>query len=194
VKKNDNQDVANTRVLKKSVLIVVLMFGFGFALVPLYELCKDWLSNNGQAEKADIKYLSQVKEDKSRLVVVEFFSDVHSKLAWDFHAATSKVKIHPGKQMRIEYIAKNLTNKPITGLARFNIYPPEAGRYFKKTECFCFTEQTLKGGETKRMPLLFMVDPKLPKRIDNIVLTYEFLKALKKPGKKLANKTATNSK
>jgi len=176
----------NKRVLKNSILIVLFMFGFGFALVPIYNTICNWLGTNGQAKKYDGIALSQIKVDKSRTVLVEFFSDVNSNLDWEFHTTTGRVEVHPGKQTRIVYVAKNNSDKELTGLAKFNISPPEAGRYFNKTECFCFTQQTLAAGEIKRMPLVFMVDPKLPKRIKNIVLTYEFIGTKKKVAKNSA--------
>lgn len=172
-------------LLSVLVLVAVLMFGFAFALVPIYNSVCKWLGINGQAVQTDQQAIAKFEVDKSRQVQVEFYSDVNSNLDWEFHAKTSKIKVYPGKQMRINYVVRNRSNSESTGLAKFNIHPPEAGRYFKKTECFCFTQQTLAKHETRQMPLVFLVDPKLPKRIDNIVLTYEFIGAKKATQKKL---------
>ena len=167
----------NTRVLRNSVVIVILMFGFGFALIPLGQKCLQWLGYSGEARQAYLADLSKIKVDKKRKITVEFFSDVNPKLKWQFAPGIRKVEIHPGQKTHVFYVAKNLTGHQSRGLARFNIDPPDAGRYFFKTECFCFTQQSLAKGETRKMPLVFIVSPNLPKRITSIGLTYEFLKS-----------------
>jgi cytochrome c oxidase assembly protein subunit 11 len=104
---------------------------------------------------------------------------VHPGLPWRFAPVQKTVRVAPGARTQISYRATNLTGRPITGQAVFNVSPDQAGKYFKKIQCFCFTEQTLKAGETVDMPVLFFVDPKIKqdpdtKDIDEITLSYTF--------------------
>jgi cytochrome c oxidase assembly protein subunit 11 len=107
---------------------------------------------------------------------------VGSKLPWKFRTLNPEVTAHPGEQKKVVYVAKNVSGRDMQGMAKFNISPAEAGRYFRKTQCFCFSNQKLKNGEEKEMSLVFVIDPRLPKRVKNIVLTYEFVNT----GKKMA--------
>lgn len=172
-----NTEKANTRVLKKSLLVVAGMFAFGYALVPFYNLVCQALGVNGQTEQVTEQTLSKTEIDKSRLVTVELNTIVNSRLPWAFKPEIDKVKVHPGELKRIKYVTVNQSGKKIVGQAIHSVMPPEAAMHFKKTECFCYTQQSLNPGETREMTVLFMVDPRLPKEISTVTLSYNFLRA-----------------
>ena len=171
-----DKDKAATKTAKIAGLLAVGMFGFGFALVPIYNSVCQWLGYNSQTTPLAQQAAAALVVDSSRTVTIEFHAGVHSALNWQFGPEKRLVYVHPGEQKRVNYLASNGDAADMVGIAKFNIHPPEAGRYFKKTECFCFTQQTLKKGETRTMPILFVVDPGLPKRITHITLSYNFLK------------------
>jgi cytochrome c oxidase assembly protein subunit 11 len=162
----------NRRLLIRLSLVAAGMFGFGYALVPFYyQICKAWGvgSLEGTAEAAPGN--SQV--DKSRTVTIEFDSNAHG-LPWRFKPLVNHVEVHPGQVTTVEYEVVNERATPITGQAIASYGPEYAGEYFKKIECFCFTQQTLQPGETRRMPVVFVVDPKLPRDVNTIALSYTF--------------------
>jgi len=171
------QRKANSRTVKKAVVVVIGMFAFGFALIPLYNVICEKLGINGQTEQVSKAVAAKVKPDLQRSITVKFYSHVNSGLNWEFEPAVDQVSVHPGKLTRVEYIATNRTGAETVGRATFRISPPEAARFFKKSECFCFTQQKLKGGQRRRMPLVFYIDPKISKRIDSIILSYSFQNA-----------------
>lgn len=161
------------RTLRQSLLIVVLMFGFVFALVPLYDLLCDVTGLNGktrnQAERVDSS-----GPDVTRTVTVEFLGSVNNSLPWDFRPSVTRMKVHPGKMYRTSFYARNRTAADMTGQAIPSVTPGLAALHFKKTECFCFTEQKFGAGEGRDMPLLFMVDKGLPENISTLTLAYTF--------------------
>jgi len=166
---------ANKRVVKKSVLIVVAMFGFGYFLLPmLYSLICDSFGLNGQTEQVTTAQASKVEVDKSRVIRVTFNSITNSKLPWSFKPEVKQLELHPGELKKVNYVAKNLSGSDIVGQAIYSVSPVEAARYFKKTECFCFKQQLLKSGESKEMPVLFLLEPDLPKNIQEVTLSYTF--------------------
>ena len=161
-------------MLRKLLVIAVGMFGFGFALVPLYEkMCEvagiRTVWQPGQVESEPVN--TQV--DMSRTVTIEFDSNTRT-LPWQFKALQSSVAIHPGELTRVMYEVRNTRNEPMTGQAIVSYGPRNAAQYFKKLECFCFTQQTLAAGEVRQMPVVFVVDPDLPKDINTITLSYTF--------------------
>jgi cytochrome c oxidase assembly protein subunit 11 len=169
---------ANERVVKKSILIVVAMFVFGYVALPmLYNLICDAFGLNGQTERVSQAQAGAVKVDTSRKVTVAFSSIVNSRLPWGFKPEVKEIELHPGELKRVNYIASNLSGSDVVGQAIYSVTPVEAARYFKKTECFCFTQQTLKSGETKEMPVLFMLEPDLPENIKTVTLSYTFFRA-----------------
>jgi len=173
-----NVQDANKRVVKKTVLIVVAMFVFGYVGLPmLYNLICDSFGLNGQTEQVSKAAAGQMKVDKSRMIKVSFSSNVNSRLPWGFEPETKQISLHPGELKRVNYTASNLSGSDVVGQAVYSVTPVEAARYFKKTECFCYTQQTLKSGETKKMPVLFMLEPDLPENIKTVTLSYTFFRA-----------------
>ena len=154
------------------VVLAVGMFAFGFLLVPLYDIFCDITGIGGKIN--DSPAIVRESVDESRLVTVEFLAAVNSYAPWDFRPSVTSMKVHPGKLYDATYIAKNLTDRVIVGQAVPNIAPGEAARFFRKTECFCFTSQAFTASETKVMPLQFIVDPNLPDYVDRVSLSYTF--------------------
>ena len=168
---------ANRRVVRRLLVAAIAMFGFGFALVPLYDVFCDITGINGKTGRIEAEAaLSQHVDDK-RTVTVEFLSSVHSDLAWDFKPVVKRVKVHPGEVTEVNYMARNRTGEMVAGQAVPSLAPGLAAKYFNKTECFCFTRQTLGPNEEKLMPLRFVVDPELPEEIGTVSLSYTFFHA-----------------
>ena len=169
----------NRRLSTRLAIVALGMFGFGFALVPFYnEICVALGINS--IEKADAVANTQV--DRSRTVTIEFDSNTHN-LPWRFRPLQNYVKVHPGELTTVEYEIVNVREAPVTGQAVPSYGPQRAGEYFQKVECFCFTQQTLAPGETRRMPVVFVVDPKLPKDVNTIALSYTFFEVAGRGGK-----------
>lgn len=167
-------DVGNRTTLRKLVVVSVLMFGFGWALIPLYrKICEVTginvlTSRNPDAERAARN--SQI--DSSRTVVVEF--DANKQGAWRFRPHRNYVEAHPGELVQMQYDLVNLENRPMAGQAIPSYAPMQAAQYLKKLECFCFQQQMLAAGETRRFPVLFFIDPNLPADVNTITLSYTF--------------------
>ena len=164
----------NARTAMLMALIVAAMIGVAFASVPLYRMFCQLTGFAGTPLRA-----SEAPGAVAGEVGVRFDANVHPGLPWRFEPAQTTVRVEPGARTQIFYKAQNLTARPITGQAVFNVSPDQAGKYFNKIECFCFTEQTLKGGQSVDMPVVFFVDPKIAtdpdtKGIDEITLSYTF--------------------
>lgn len=170
----DERTRANKRIVKRLGIAALLMFGFGFAMVPLYDVFCDITGINGKTGRIEAEEALSQHVDEERLITVEFLATVNSKLPWDFKPMTRKIRVHPGEVTEVNYIAVNNTSDTITGQAVPSVAPGKAAQYFNKTECFCFTQQTLGPKETKEMPLRFIVDPELPEDVRTISLSYTF--------------------
>lgn len=160
----------NRRTLLKLAVFSLAMFGFGYALVPLYPVVCSVLGIN-QTGVGEAKVNTQV--DASRSVVVEFDTNVHG-MPWKFRPLVSHVSVHPGAVAQVMFEVVNTLDVPVTGQAIPSYGPPLAAEYFRKLECFCFNKQVLKPGERRQMPVVFVVDPALPKDISTITLSYTF--------------------
>jgi len=171
---------ANQRLFGKLALVAVGMFGFGYALVPFYyQICAAWGVNTlGEVRAEPLN--TQV--DKTRTITVEFDANAHG-LPWRFKPLVNHIEVHPGEVATVEYEVMNQRAEWVTGQAVPSYGPERAGEYFKKVECFCFTQQTLGPGETRRMPVTFVVDPKLPRDVTNIALSYTFFEVAGRGGK-----------
>ena len=164
----------NGRTAALMGLIVAAMLGLAFASAPLYKMFCDITGFAGTPQRAD-----KAPGAVAGQIGVRFDANVHPGLPWRFEPKQTTVRIKPGAQTQIFYRATNQSARPWTGQAVFNVSPDQVGKYFKKIECFCFTEQTLKPGQSVDMPVLFFVDPKLKedpdtKHIDEITLSYTF--------------------
>jgi len=179
---NDELRQSNIVLLKKLGVVVVGMFAFGFALVPLYEkICQvTGIRDIGRADE-----VRNTQVDPARSVRVEFDSNLRS-LPWTFKPLETVLDVHPGEVRQVEYEIVNTTERTISGQAIPSYGPQHAGQYFKKLDCFCFAKQTLRPGETRRMPVVFVVDPKAPADLATITLSYTFFEVEGGGGKKLA--------
>jgi cytochrome c oxidase assembly protein subunit 11 len=169
----------NRRLSTRLAIVALGMFGFGFALVPFYNQICAALGVGSLVEKAEV---GNTQIDRSRTVTIELDSNAHD-LPWRFRPLVSHVEVHPGELITVEYEVVNVREAPVTGQAVPSYGPQTAGEYFKKIDCFCFTQQTLAGGETRRMPVTFVVDPKLPKSMTSIALSYTFFEVAGRGGK-----------
>lgn len=158
-------------MLKKLALFAVAMFGFGFALVPFYKTICEVTGINNLVERDTVAQNTQV--DESRWITVEFDANTRG-LPWEFAPLVRSVRVHPGQMVQVLYEARNNSSQPVTGQAIPSYGPNIAARYFKKVECFCFTRQVLEPGESKKMPVQFVVEPGLPAEVNTITLSYTF--------------------
>jgi cytochrome c oxidase assembly protein subunit 11 len=161
----------NRRMLTRLSIVAVAMFGFGFALVPFYDSICRALGINSMVEKAEAPANTQI--DRTRTVTIEFDANAHN-MPWRFQPAVRHIQAHPGQLVHVEYEIANVRSAPVTGQAVASYGPKLAGQYVKKLECFCFTQQTLAAGETRRMPVTFVLDGSLPADVNTVTLSYTF--------------------
>lgn len=169
---NKNNDV-DKKVIRNLLIVVVAMFGFGFALVPLYDTFCSLTGLNGKTS-GDAYTGDNLAIDKTRNIKVEFVTSLNENMPWQFKALQENVTVHPGEATKVSFVAKNLTDKDMIGQAIPSVTPGQAASYFMKTECFCFTQQTLKAGEEKEMPVIFIIDPSIDEDVREITLSYTF--------------------
>ncbi len=165
----------NRRMLGKLAVIALAMFGFGFAMVPIYRaICE--VTGVGLMTKRDAeaeRFARNTQIDTSRTVVIEF--DANSRgAAWQFKPAMGSMKVHPGELVTIEYELVNTQPRQVAGQAIPSYAPLQSAQYFRKLECFCFKQQALGANEVRRFPVVFVVDPQLPREVDTITLSYTF--------------------
>jgi len=161
------------RLVITLIILVIGMFAFGFALVPIYNsLCKQ-LGINGKTNKTSIAYdTANANVEKNRTVLVQFVATNNGSVPWSFYPKTKQIRIHPGELATLSFYAENTTDHRMTVQAIPSVTPGLAAKYLKKTECFCFTQQTLNGHEAMDMPLIFHLDNDLPKDVKTITLAY----------------------
>lgn len=180
----------NRQLLVKLAVVVALMFGFGYALVPLYKAICEALGINvlslserqaALADKGVANGNGQV--DYTRTITVEF--DTNARGPWDFKPAVRHMTVHPGELSQVMYEFRNKQDRTMAAQAIPSYAPMQASAHFNKLECFCFNEYTLKPGESKQWPVVFVIDPKLPKDVKTITLSYTFFEVAGKGGVKL---------
>lgn len=160
------------KTAQKLCLLVVGMFGFGFALVPLYDLLCEVTGLGGDPGGQYTYDPAETRIDQSRLVKVNFITNTNDNMPWQFWSGKSGVRVHPGKLNEVNFYVKNTTNRRMVGQAIPSVVPLTATDYFHKTECFCFNHQVLEPGEEMEMPMRFIVDAELPKNVQSISLSY----------------------
>jgi cytochrome c oxidase assembly protein subunit 11 len=166
-----NQAVGNLRISLRLTAVSAAMFGFGFALVPLYDVFCDLTGLNRDAAQA-LANNSQV--DRSRSVRIELVANVREDARWRFTAPRQPVDVHPGALTRVDYELENLTDRPLVGRAVPSYGPPAAAAHFKKIDCFCFREQRLAPHEKLRLPVLFVLDRNVAADMRVMTLSYTF--------------------
>ena len=163
-----------TKGLGKMLVVAVLAFGFSFSLVPLYRIACEKVFGIRLDNTAVEATRGQAVSD--RLVTVQFDGGVNSKLPWEFEPSQLTMQVRPGQQYETSYRAHNTSDRTIVGSAVPSVAPARASGYFSKTECFCFTAQTMHAGESRDMPVRFIVDPNLPDDVKTVTLSYTFYK------------------
>ena len=169
-RRREAQRRRNGALLRRLLVVVVGMFGFGFLLVPFYEkICEvTGLRNIAQADA-----VSNSQVDASRLVRIEFDSNVHN-MPWRFRPLEPVMSVNPGAVTQAMFEVVNTTDHAVTGQAIPSYGPQYAAQYFRKLDCFCFARQTLQPGESRRMPVVFVIDPAAPRALHTITLSYTF--------------------
>lgn len=173
----------NRRLLGKLVFVAAVMFGFGYALVPMYRAICEALGINvlslseqrvasGSWWGASKAGSANTQVDRSRTVTIEFDANVRGP--WDFKPAVRSLQVHPGELTTVNYEFRNVQNRTMAAQAIPSYAPRQASPHFNKLECFCFNEYTLKPGESRVWPVAFVIDPKLPRDVNTITLSYTF--------------------
>ncbi|MBJ9674951.1 cytochrome c oxidase assembly protein [Burkholderia gladioli] len=169
----DADSLFNRAMLLKLVVVAALMFGFGFALVPIYRaICQVTGINNLVQRDVSAREARNTQVDMSRTISVELDANARGPLG--FRPEQRSIDVHPGEVMTVVYDVTNGQGRPVVAQAIPSYAPRQATEYFKKIECFCFTQQTLKANESRRMPVVFVIDPALPKDVKTITLSYTF--------------------
>ena len=163
------QGLSTRQLIQRLLVLVVAMFAFGFALVPIYDVMCQAFGINGKTAGA---YEGAQSVDESRQVRVQFLATNSADMVWEFHPVADEVTVHPGATQQMLFVAFNPTDKPMTAQAIPSVAPSKAAAYFHKTECFCFTQQVLQPGERIEMPVRFIVDRDLPKDVHHLTLAY----------------------
>ena len=158
-------------LLRKLALVVLVMFGFAFALVPLYDVFCRITGLNGKTAVQPATTERAVIDSK-RTIQIEFLAHADTRMPWQFSGETARLSVRPGEMKLVNYRVFNPTDRTMIGQAVPSVSPGPAAAYLKKVECFCFNRQELQAGEIKLMPLKFYVDPDLPDNINTITLSY----------------------
>lgn len=172
----DKQATAQRRpirpLLTKLFLVPVLMFGFGYLMVPLYDVFCDITGLNGKTGAISSVQASQMPVDTSREIKVQFTSSINENGPWEFHPVQANMVVHPGKPYTTTFIAKNKQDKTVISQSIPSVTPNKAAAHFDKMECFCFTEQKFDALEKREMPVTFVVGTAVPEDVDTITLSY----------------------
>jgi len=169
----DADRARNRRSFVRIAMVAVAMFGFGYLLVPLYDVFCELTGLNGKTGRVDeAAVAARYEPDLSRTVTVQFVASNNVGMPWEFGPVVASMQVHPGKVYETAFTAHNPTSHNMVGQAVPSVAPAKASRYFNKTECFCFNQQPLAAGESKEMPLRFIIDPKLPGDVQTLTLAY----------------------
>jgi len=168
----NEQPTGTGKLVAKLLLTVVGMFGFGFALVPMYDVFCEWTGLNGKTGGRYEYSVETAEINRERLVTVQFAAANNSGMAWEFGPLVSQVQVHPGELTEVRFYARNPAATRIVGQAVPSVVPFVAADYLRKTECFCFTQQVLEAGEEIEMPVFFYIDAAIPDNVNKLTLTY----------------------
>jgi cytochrome c oxidase assembly protein subunit 11 len=164
----------NLQMMKKLLVVAVLMFGFGYGLIPVYKKICEITGINLLTPSMNVsaEEVRNTQVDKSRTITIEF--DANSQGPWRFRPTVANMEVHPGEMVQVVYEVVNTQPRSIDAQAIPSYAPQQAAAYFKKMECFCFKQQTLGPNEAKQMPVVFFIDPDLPKDVKTITVSYTF--------------------
>ena len=171
-KPDSDQEKTNKKVILPLLTYALLMFGLGFAMVPLYE---KFCQITGITDTTERKTVEDYVIDKNRVIRVEFDATINQDLEFEFRPLTPFVEVHPGETREVNFFVKNNTQRDIVAQAVPSVTPIFATTHLNKIECFCFTQQTLKAGEERVMPLQFVLDDGIPAEISTVTLSYTFM-------------------
>jgi cytochrome c oxidase assembly protein subunit 11 len=170
------QPAKNHRKLVLTLMVVAVgMFGFGYAMLPLYDAFCEWTGLGGRGVQVATEEAAQAVSE--RTVKIRFDATVNSALPWEFQPSEPMTRVQLGEMNETAYLAVNISDEPVDGHAIYTVTPPEASLYFVKTECFCFTQQKLEPHESRQMPVRFYVKPELPEHIREMTLSYTFFRS-----------------
>ena len=164
-------------IITQLLVVTVAMFGFGFLLVPLYDVFCEITGFGGKTAGQVQASTAAMVPDLERTVTVQFVASVANAGEWEFAPVQPSIEVHPGKAYTISYVAENLRAVPTAGQAVPSVSPGKTAKYFQKTECFCFSRQDFAANERKDMPVTFIVDPELPPEVTTVTLGYTFFDA-----------------
>ena len=163
----------NAQMLGKLLVVAVMMFGFGYALIPLYKkICELTGINILTPKDVTVDGIGNTQIDKTRTITIEF--DGNAQGPWRFRPTVNSMQVHPGEMAQVVYEVVNTQPRNIDAQAIPSYAPQQASAHFKKLECFCFKQQTLAPNQAKQMPVVFFIDPALPKDVKTITLSYTF--------------------
>lgn len=173
---------SNRKLVAKLLAIVAAAFAFGFALVPLYDVLCSVTGFNGKTKQGSLGVggisgtaaSAPSRIDLNRIVTVEFTGTVMPGLPWEMRPLTNSLDLHPGELHQAKFLVHNRSDKTIVGQAVPSVSPGQAAQHFEKLDCFCFSQQTLAPGETKELPLTFIVKPEIDDQIRTVTLSYAF--------------------
>ena len=173
---------SNLRMVGKLAVVVLVMFSFGWALIPIYKkICQvTGINQLTRTDKDAAEFANNTQVDKSRKITIEF--DANSHGPWRFRAQTNSVQVHPGELVTVVYDVTNTQDRSVTGQAIPSYAPQHSASYFRKLQCFCFEKQVLEPHQTRQFPVVFVIDPKLPADVNTITLSYAFFEYGVKPG------------
>ena len=169
---------SHLKVAGKMVAVAVAMFGFGYLMVPLYDIICDITGLNGKTGRVSVEsVVSAPARAEERTVTVEFVSSINQSGSWVFEPDVKSMVVQPGKLYSTSYYAENLSDDYVVAQATPSVSPFAAAKYFNKTECFCFTRQPFEGKSSKDMPVTYIIDEDLPINIDRVTLSYTFFRS-----------------
>ena len=166
-------DISTKALTFRLLLLAVGMFGFGFALVPLYDVFCEITGGGGRTNTEAATEVATIA-DRSREIKLEFVTTVNQYAPWEFHAEADGMTVHPGGMYEAWFVATNLTDRHKIAQAVPSVAPQQAAEHFRKLDCFCFSNQEFLPNEEKRMPVRFVIDSELPEYVDTITLSYTF--------------------
>jgi cytochrome c oxidase assembly protein subunit 11 len=167
--------LANRRLVRRLLLVIVGMFAFGFAMVPLYDVLCKITGLNGKTG-GRVVATEPMRIDEARTVTVEFVANLNQGAPWEFAPRVARMQVHPGQFYQTHFWARNLADQPMTGQAIPSVSPGLAASHFQKIECFCFNRQLFQAREGREMPVTFRIDPQLPADVRTVTLSYTFFR------------------
>ncbi|NND91092.1 MAG: cytochrome c oxidase assembly protein [Granulosicoccus sp.] len=165
------------RVAGKMLLLACAMFGFGYLMVPLYNIICEVTGLNGKTGRVSASAIVAAPVAEDREIIVEFTASVNQSGSWEFRPNAKTMIVKPGILYHASYHAKNLSSSAVVAQATPSVTPFSAARYFNKTECFCFTRQSFEPGGSMDMPLSFVIDEDIPINVDRVTLSYTFFRS-----------------